>query len=83
MNDSKELPLPNNTDAPCPSRCYRATGLTVEEAEQGLRKLSEAAAKVPFPTRDELRLSLMGAYRREWGILRFFHPGWWDAFLSR
>ncbi len=39
--------------------------------------------KVPFPTRRELRLILMGAYRREWGPLRFFYPSWWDAFLSR
>ena len=61
----------------------QAGRVTMDEAAEAIKKLGEAAAKVPFPDRKELRLILMRAYRRDWGPLRFFHPGWWDAFLSR
>lgn len=57
--------------------------MTRNEASEAIKRLGESAAKVPFPDRKELRLILMGAYRKDWGPFRFFHPGWWDAFLSR
>lgn len=62
---------------------WQRAGVTMDEAAEAVKKLGEAAAKVPFPDREELRLILMTAYRRDWGPCRFFHPGWWDAFLSR
>lgn len=59
---------------------WQRAGVTMAEASEAMKKLGEAAAKVPFP---ELRLILMNAYRRDLGPLRFLHPGWWAAFLSR
>lgn len=62
---------------------WQRAGVTMAEASEAIKKLGEAAAKVPFPDRKALRLILMNAYRMDLGPLRFLHPGWWDAFLSR
>jgi len=62
---------------------WQRAGVTILEAFEAIKKMQEAAAKAPFPDRKQLRLILMGRYRRELGPFRFFHPGWWDAYLSR
>jgi hypothetical protein len=62
---------------------WQRAGLTMDEASEAIKKLGEAAVKVPVPDRKTLRLILMNAYRMDLGPLRFFHPGWWDVFLSR
>jgi hypothetical protein len=62
---------------------WQRAGVKMTEASEAIKKLGEAAAKVPLPDRKTLRLIMMNAYRRDLGPLRFLHPGWWDAFLSR
>lgn len=62
---------------------WQRAGVTMAEASEAIKKLGEAAAKVPFADRKTLRLVLLNAYRRDLGPLRFLHPGWWTAFLSR
>jgi hypothetical protein len=62
---------------------WQRAGVTMTEASEAIEKLGKAAAKVPFPDPKTLRLIMMNAYRRDLGPLRFLHPGWWDAFLSR
>lgn len=58
-------------------------GVTLEQATVAMRRLGEAAAKVPFPEGAELRLVLLRAWKRDCGLLRFFHVGWWQVFLAR
>ena len=57
--------------------------VSAAEAIQAIKKLAQAAAKVPFPNGTDLRSILLSAYRREWGVLRFLHLGWWRVFVGK
>jgi len=48
-------------------------GVTMSEAYEAVKKMQEAAAKVPLP--DQMR-----AHYRKFGLLRFFYPGWWNYY---
>jgi hypothetical protein len=62
---------------------WRRAGVTLEQAAEAIKKLGEAAAKVPFPDAAELRYVLLRAWERDCGIFRFFHVEWWRVFLDR
>ena len=62
---------------------WKRCGLTVAQAAEAIEQLGEAAAKVPFPHGEELRLILLSAWKRDYGVFRFFHLGWWRVWLKR
>jgi hypothetical protein len=62
---------------------WQHAGVTIAEATEAIKKLGDAAAKVPFPDGEELRSIMLRAWMRDCGIFRFLHPEWWRLWLSR
>jgi len=61
---------------------WRRAGVTLEQTTEVIRKLGEAAAKVPFPDGAELRYVLLRAWKCDRGLFRFFRFEWCRLFLD-
>jgi hypothetical protein len=62
---------------------WQRAGVPMAEASEAIKKLGEAAAKVPFPDGEELRSIMLLAWLRDCGVFRFLHLEWWCLWLSR
>ncbi len=59
----------------------RAGMVSTDQAAEAMCALAAAARKIPFPEGPELRVFLLGRWKRNYGVFRFFYPGWWRVFF--